>query len=269
MSSIGTAQRMTTGRRRGLLLRRVFDLARELVDVGRHEVGHAHPDQIAQPPRGDVHHAVGRLLPVQLGQRAEGLRELVAARDRVEERRVHRVHAVVLDLEPVARQRELARGHQPVARQVEGVVEREGRLLLGRPHVGEDEPAELVHRVRALAKPILERARRGLARRLEDAAVHVVVPAVVAAADAVLARSRPYSSDVPRCAQWSWSNPTRPALSRKTTRSSPMMRMRSGVSFSSRAKATGCQKRRRYSPHGVPGPTRVSSSSGGGTSRAK
>ena len=48
-----------------------------------------------------------------------------------------------------------------------------------------------------------------------------------------------------------------------------MMRTRSGTAPSSRAKATGCQKRRRYSPPGVPGPTRVSSSSGGGTSRAR
>src|SRR5204862_5083222 len=41
---------------------------------------------------------------------------------------------------------------------------------------------------------------------------------------------------------------------------------RSGVSRS-RAHATGCQKRRRYSPAGVPGPTCVSSGSGAGTSR--
>ncbi len=33
------------------------------------------------------------------------------------------------------------------------------------------------------------------------------------------------------------------------------------------ARMTGCQKRRRYSPHGVPGPTRVSSSSSAGRSR--
>ena len=35
----------------------------------------------------------------------------------------------------------------------------------------------------------------------------------------------------------------------------------------SRAKATGCQKRRRYSPPGVPGPTWVSSGSGAGVAR--
>ena len=39
------------------------------------------------------------------------------------------------------------------------------------------------------------------------------------------------------------------------------------TSGNARANATGCQNRRRYSPHGVPGPTRVSSGSGGGTAR--
>src|SRR3989475_981190 len=63
----------------------------------------------------------------------------------------------------------------------------------------------------------------------------------------------PYSSEVPRCVHCSCSRPTRPERSRKTTRSSPMIRMRRGTSPRSRAKATGCQKRRRYSPHGVPG----------------
>jgi hypothetical protein len=96
-------------------------------------------------------HTSSPFLPVELRERAEGFRELIPARDRVEERGVHRVHAVVLDLEPVARQSELARGHEGVARQVEGVVAREGGLPVGRAHVGEDEPAEFVGGIRALA----------------------------------------------------------------------------------------------------------------------
>jgi hypothetical protein len=38
-----------------------------------------------------------------------------------------------------------------------------------------------------LAEPVLERARRWLARRLEDPAVHVEHPSVIAAANAALA----------------------------------------------------------------------------------
>jgi hypothetical protein len=40
-----------------------------------------------------------------------------------------------------------------------------------------------------------------------------------------------------------------------------------GRSFSSSEKQIGCQKRRKYSPHGVSGPTWESSTSSSGTSR--
>jgi hypothetical protein len=39
------------------------------------------------------------------------------------------------------------------------------------------------------------------------------------------------------------------------------MRSATGKSWISEAIAAGCQKRRKYSPQGVPGPTRVNSSS--------
>src|ERR1700687_2254325 len=77
----------------------------------------------------------------------------------------------------------------------------------------------------------------------------------------------PNSSDVPRCAQCRWSTPVRALRSRKTTRSSPRMRTRRGGPSRSRANATGCQNRLRYSPPGVPGPAGVSSGSGAGVSR--
>ena len=172
---------------RDLLPRGLLDLARELVDIGRHEIADAHPDEVSDAPGGDVDHPVGRVLPVELGERAEGLGELVAARDGVQERGVDRVHAVVLDLQPVAGKHELARRLEREARQVERVIERKRRPAIRRTHVGEDEAGELMRRVRALAEPVPERARRWLARRLEDPAVHVEHPSVITAADAALA----------------------------------------------------------------------------------
>ena len=182
---------------RDLFPRGLLDLARELVDIGRHEIADAHPDEVSDAPGGDVDHPVGRVLPVELGERAEGLRELVAARDGVQERGVDRVHAVVLDLQPVAGKHELARRLEREARQVERVVERKRRPAIGRTHVGEDEAGELVRRVRALAEPVPERARRRLARRLEDPAVHVEHPSVIAAADAALADQAEFERGAP------------------------------------------------------------------------
>ena len=57
-----------------------------------------------------------------------------------------------------------------------------------------------------------------------------------------------------------------PLLSRNATRSSPNILTRSGTSSSSSAKQTGCQKRRRYSPPGVPAPTCVNVAFSAGTS---
>jgi transposase len=61
--------------------------------------------------------------------------------------------------------------------------------------------------------------------------------------------------------------PTAPLKSRKPTSSSPRILTRWGRSFSSSEKQIGCQKRRRYSPHGVLGPTWDNSASSSGTSR--
>src|SRR5215470_7478020 len=77
----------------------------------------------------------------------------------------------------------------------------------------------------------------------------------------------PNSSEVPRWGQCSSSSPTLPCKSRKTTSSSPRIVTRRGTSRRSSEKQIGCQKRRRYSPQGVPGPVCVSSLSSAGTSR--
>jgi len=73
------------------------------------------------------------------------------------------------------------------ARQVERVIDRKRRPAIRRTHVGEDEAGELVSRVGALAEPVPEGARCRLAGGLEDPAVHVEHPSVIAAADATLA----------------------------------------------------------------------------------
>ncbi len=173
---------------RGLGRGSLLDLARELVHVGRHVVAHAHPGQIAHATGRDVDHARLGAEPVELGHDAEGGGELVAARQRVQERGVHRVHAVVLHLQPVARQRELGRRHQGVPRHVEGIVEWKRGPSIGRAQVREHEAAELVGRIGALPHALAEPAARGLARRLQAPPVDVEDPAVVAAAQPALER---------------------------------------------------------------------------------
>ena len=107
----------------------------------------------------------------------------------MEKRRVHRVDDRIQHLQPVAGETADI-GHHRHARDLVGVVDREWRNLRERTHVGEDQALVFAHRIGALAQA---RARllgalavRRLARRLEDAAVHVEQPAVVAAADAAL-----------------------------------------------------------------------------------
>src|SRR2546425_1256054 len=166
--------------------RGVFDLARELVHVRGHEVGHADPHEIAHAPGRHVDHARLGQLPVDLGHDSECLRELVAAAQRVQKRGVDRIHAVVLHLEPVARQHELRGRRQPVARHVEAIVDRERRTSVRRAQVGEHQPRELERRIGALPDALLEPTARRLPGRLQASAVDVVDPAVVAAADAAL-----------------------------------------------------------------------------------
>src|SRR5262249_29721223 len=96
------------------------------------------------------------------------------------------VHGIFEDLEPIARIEVFAARDESIARATEAVVERKGWPLLWRTHVREHDAVVLVDRIGAVAEPILERARRWLARSFEDRAVHVEEPAVVAAADSSL-----------------------------------------------------------------------------------
>src|SRR5206468_11285305 len=108
------------------------------------------------------------------------------AAQRVQERGVHRIHAVVLQLEPVAGQRELRRRHQPVARYVVAVVGGKRGPPLRRPQVSEHQSGELVRRIGSLPDPLAKAAPRRLTRCFQAPAVDVVDPAVIATADAAL-----------------------------------------------------------------------------------
>ncbi|MCY1559801.1 hypothetical protein D9M68_968740 [compost metagenome] len=71
----------------------------------------------------------------------------------------------------------------------------------------------------------------------------------------------PYSREAPRCTQCACSTPTLPLPSRNATSSSVMIFKKRGVSVNSMDMQIGCQKRRMYSPVGVPGPVSVNSGS--------
>src|SRR5207245_8434866 len=65
-------------------------------------------------------------------------------------------------------------------------VARQGRLLLGRSEVGEDQAVALLQGIPGLPYLVLEQAALGLAGLFEAMALGVELPAVIAAADAVL-----------------------------------------------------------------------------------
>ena len=107
--------------------------------LGENEVGDPHPDPVALPARVDVDHADRGLHPVPFAERPEIVGEALAAGQRVEEGEMRRVHAVVLDLQPVAFPQRRGAGDQLVAGQVIGIEDRKSGLLVGRPHIGEDQ----------------------------------------------------------------------------------------------------------------------------------
>ena len=134
---------------------------------------------------GDVHHAVRGRAEVVLGHRAPGLGELHPHHPGMEEDRVHRVHHVLVQLQPVARVPE-REGDQAVFGLLVGIEVRERGDALGRSQVGEDEAGELARRVGALRDGVPDGALGRLARGFEDHPVDVEQPSVVAAADSAL-----------------------------------------------------------------------------------
>ena len=149
----------------------------------------AHPDVIADAPRVGIEKARERaFVPFGNGQLGEGgeLLELGPGHARVEEDAVERVHRVLGDLQPVAGRVNRVR-NELVVGLIDRVQHGEGRPRLRRPEIGEDQAAVLAQRIGAVEDMAGDAAGLGLARRLQDRAVDVVEPAMIAAADAGLA----------------------------------------------------------------------------------
>ena len=160
----------------------VFPQRRGVPEVRQDGVIGANPDVVSPALGGDVHHAVRGRAEVVLRHRAPGFRELYPHHSGVEEHRVHRVHHVLVQLQPVARMPE-REGNQAVVGLLVGIEVRERRDVPGRSHVGEDEAGELARRVRPLRDGVSDGALGRLAGGLEDHPVDVEQPAVVAAAE--------------------------------------------------------------------------------------
>ena len=188
MSSTGTHQARERGAH-GVLLARAIDEARaELGRVGEDHVARADPQIVAIAPRRAREQAYRRFDPLHRRDLGEGVGELGAAHLAVEEAAMDRIGAVLVALQPVARRVDRVRHQLAVLGIDEGVVNREVGQLVGRAHVGEHQPLVLLHPIGALEDRLLELAVRRLARRLQAGAVHIVSPAVIAAAQPSLLR---------------------------------------------------------------------------------
>lgn len=118
---------------------------------------------------------------------------------RVEKHAVERIHRVLGDLQPIAGIVNGV-GNEVVIGQLEGIQYGEVGLVLGRPEIGEDQAFVFKCRVSAVTESVPNRTVLGLARCLEDAAVNVVEPAVVAAADTTLGENAVFERSAPMTA---------------------------------------------------------------------
>ncbi len=136
----------------------------------------------------------------------------------------------------------------------EAVIFRQLRHELGRTEIGEDELVGLAHGIGAVTELMLERALRRLRRRLEDGAVDVIEPAVIATADAAGADDAVFERHTAMAAKFiEQPDPAAAVAEDDEILAEDADRPRQ-VREPERI-ITGCQKRRRYSPPGVPGPT--------------
>ena len=137
------------------------------------------------PPAVGVIEAGRRLVVLADAHLAPRLVEGGAVHPGVQEHRVHRVHRVLGDLQPVAGVVSGV-GHALRIDHVEGVVDGKRGPVPGRSQVCEHHAVAHLHRIGGLADLGQERGVRGLRRRLQQRAVHVEAPSVVAAAQAPL-----------------------------------------------------------------------------------
>ena len=156
-----------------------------LGDVGQQVLLYPEPEVVADAP-GD--RAIDREIAVVIPHVALDppvLGELRPVHQGVQIHGMHRVDPVLRHLQPVAGKR-AGIGHHLEARRLEGIVDGKLGRALGWAHIGEEQSLVLLHRIGALADVLEDRGLRGLRRRLQQRAVDVVEPAVIAAADAAL-----------------------------------------------------------------------------------
>jgi hypothetical protein len=103
---------------------------------------------------------------------------------------VDEVHDVVLDLEPVTRLDALDPAQlaslEAISWQLKSVIDGKGRPGVRRPHIGKDQAAVFMDRIGAVAEPVLQRPVRRLVGCLQDPAVNIKQPPVIAAANSAL-----------------------------------------------------------------------------------
>jgi hypothetical protein len=221
---------------------------------------------VLHPPRPDGHHAHRRFDELQFRHDPELVGELGAADNGVEKRRMGGIHGIFHDLQPVARVEVFPPRHKSIAGPDKAVIHREKRLPVGWTHLGKDDAAVFMGGIGPVIQPVFQGTVRRLAWRLEDGPVHRELPAMVAASYS-LGVDQPELQRRATMRTMQLQQPYGAAQSRNTTSSSPRIMFRWGRSFSSSEKQIGCQKRRRYSPHGVSGPTWDNSASSTGSSR--
>jgi hypothetical protein len=115
----------------------------------------------------------------------------------MQEGEMRRIHAVVLDLQPVAVPKSRRARRNLVSGQVIGVEHREIRLLVGRTHIREHQSLVLTNRIGAMEKAVLQCAVGRLSRGFEDRAVNVEQPAVIAAADPLFSDQAEFQRGAP------------------------------------------------------------------------
>jgi hypothetical protein len=104
----------------------------------------------------------------------------------MEKRRVHGIHGIFQDLQPVARIIILLARDELVSRSRKAVIDRERRLYVGRPHVGKDDAIILMRGIGPMTEPVLQGTVCRFTRGLQDCTVYTEEPAVIAAADPLI-----------------------------------------------------------------------------------
>lgn len=89
---------------------------------------------------------------------------LSAADDGVEKRCMGGIHRVLHGLQPVAWIEIFRARHEPIAWSDKAVIHWERRPPVGRPHIGKDDAAVLMGRIRAVIQPVFQGAIGRLAR---------------------------------------------------------------------------------------------------------